>query len=50
VDRADVDKNKLADRIRGIDPFMHSIEGIREHICGGAGEKSKRHGGNKRLR
>ncbi len=25
-------KKKLADRIRGIDPFMHSIESIRTHI------------------
>lgn len=25
-------KNELAKKIRAIDPFMHSIEGIREHI------------------
>jgi len=25
-------KKKLADKIRSIDPFMHSIEGIRKHI------------------
>jgi len=28
-----LDKKALADRIRAIDPFMHSIEGIREHIA-----------------
>jgi hypothetical protein len=27
-------KKKLADKIRDIDPFMHSIESIREHIRG----------------
>ncbi|MEW6409631.1 MAG: DUF5752 family protein [Nitrospirota bacterium] len=26
-------KRKLAGRVRAIDPFMHSIEGIREHIA-----------------
>ncbi len=25
-------KKELADRVRAIDPFMHSVEGIREHI------------------
>ena len=27
-----LDKKELADKIRDIDPFMHSIESIREHI------------------
>lgn len=27
-----IDKKELADRIRAIDPFMHSVEGIREQI------------------
>jgi hypothetical protein len=27
-----LDRKELAERIRAIDPFMHSIEGIREHI------------------
>jgi hypothetical protein len=25
-------KTELAEKIRGIDPFMHNIEGIREHL------------------
>jgi hypothetical protein len=28
-----LDKKALASRIRAIDPFMHSIEGLREHIA-----------------
>lgn len=36
------DKKKLADRIRGIDPFMHSIEGIREHIVEALEEEIKK--------
>ena len=27
-----LDKKELAAKIRSIDPFMHSVEGIREHL------------------
>jgi Family of unknown function (DUF5752) len=34
-------KKELAVRIRAIDPFMHTIEGIREHIAGAVEEELK---------
>ena len=37
-----LDKKELAARIRAIDPFMHPIEGIREHIAGAVEEELKR--------
>jgi hypothetical protein len=36
-----LDKKALAVRIRAIDPFMHSIEGIREHIAAAIEEELK---------
>jgi hypothetical protein len=36
-----LDKKDLAVRIRAIDPFMHSIEGIREHIAAAIEEELK---------
>jgi hypothetical protein len=36
-----LDKKALASRIRAIDPFMHSIEGIREHIAAAIDEELK---------
>jgi hypothetical protein len=36
-----LDKKELAVRIRAIDPFMHSIEGIREHIAAAIEEELK---------
>lgn len=35
-------KKELAERIRAIDPFMHTIEEIREHIVGAVEEEVKR--------
>jgi len=34
-------KKELADKIRAIDPFMHSVDGIREHIIEAVEEKVK---------
>ena len=34
-----LDKKEVAERIRGIDPFMHSIEEIRKHIYEGIEEE-----------
>jgi len=34
-------KKELADKIRAIDPLMHSVEGIREHIIEAVEEKVK---------
>lgn len=34
-------KKELAARVRAIDPFMHGIEGIREHIAGAIEEELK---------
>jgi hypothetical protein len=36
-----MDKKALAARIRAIDPFMHSIEGIREHLAAAVEEELK---------
>jgi len=35
-------KKELAEKIRAIDPFMHSVEGIREHIVEAVEEDVKR--------
>jgi hypothetical protein len=35
-------KKELAARVRAIDPFMHGIEGIREHIAGAIEDDLKR--------
>jgi hypothetical protein len=35
-------KKELAEKIRAIDPFMHSVEGIREHIVEADEEDEKR--------
>ena len=35
-------KNALAERIRAIDPFMHNVEGIREHIVEAVEEELKK--------
>jgi hypothetical protein len=37
-----LNKKELAARIRAVDPFMHTIEGIREHIAGAVEEELKR--------
>ncbi len=38
----ELDRKELAGRIRAIDPFMHTIEGIREHIAGAVEEDLRR--------
>ena len=35
-------KKGLADRIRSIDPFMHAIDGIREHIIEAVDEEVRK--------
>ncbi|MEW6118342.1 MAG: DUF5752 family protein [Nitrospirota bacterium] len=35
-------RKQLAERIRSIDPFMHSVEGIREHIVEAVEDKVRR--------
>lgn len=37
-----LDKKELAEKIRSIDPFMHSIEGIREYIAEAVDEEVKK--------
>jgi hypothetical protein len=39
---AGLQKSELAERIRAIDPFMHNVEGIREHIVEAVEEEVKK--------